>query len=101
MTANTLVLTGSVLRVRRFKSPAGIPHCVLQLEHRSQRFEAEMPRNVYCQIQVIMSGQHFECISDTLQAGMEIQVQGFLSTQQSRNGQSRLVIHAENVELKS
>ncbi len=48
-----------------------------------------------------MSGQHFECISDTLQAGMDIQVQGFLSTQQSRNGQSRLVIHAENVELKS
>ncbi|MBT1443882.1 primosomal replication protein N [Shewanella sp. JM162201] len=101
MTANALVLTGSVLRVRRFKSPAGIPHCVVQLEHRSQRFDANLPRNVYCQIQAVMSGQHFECITDKLQAGMEIQVQGFLSTQQNRNGQSRLVLHAENVELKS
>jgi len=101
VTANHLVLAGTVIRARRFNSPAGIPHCVIQLEHRSQRFEAELPRNVYCLIQVVMSGKHFECIADKLKAGVEIQVQGFIALQQNRNGQSRLVLHAENVELKT
>ncbi|BCV52338.1 MAG: primosomal replication protein N [Shewanella algae] len=101
MTTNHLVLSGTVIRSRHFDSPAGIPHTVLQLEHRSQRFEADLPRNVYCQLQVILSGERFKSVADKLKAGVDIQVSGFLALQQSRNGQNRLVLHAENVELKN
>jgi len=80
---------------------AGIAHSVIMLEHKSQRYEADMLRNVYVQIQVILSGPRFESVADNLKAGVEVQVQGFMTLQQGRNGQNRLVIHAENVELKT
>lgn len=101
MTANHLVLSGQILRARQFDSPAGIAHYILTLEHRSQRTEADMLRPVYCRIQVILSGDRFNSITDKLKAGVEIQVAGFISLQQNRNGQNRLVLHAENVELKT
>lgn len=101
MTTNHLALSGQVLRCRAFTSPAGIPHTVLQLEHRSLQQEADMQRPVYCVIQVILSGQRFNSVTDKLKAGVDIQVSGFIALQQSRNGQNRLVLHAENVELKN
>lgn len=101
MTTNHLVLSGRILRLRHFDSPAGIAHCVLTLEHKSERFEANLLRHVYCQIQVILSGDRFSAITEELKIGVNIQVQGFISLQQSRNGQNRLVLHAENVELKT
>ncbi|QFU24463.1 primosomal replication protein N [Shewanella eurypsychrophilus] len=101
MATNHLVLSGTITRSRSFKSPAGIAHCVVMLEHKSQCFEADMLRNVYCQIQVIFSGERFESATDKLKIGVDIEVQGFIALQQSRNGQNRLVVHAENVELKT
>ena len=101
MTTNNLVLSGTITRSRRFKSLAGIAHSVMMLEHKSQRYEADMLRNVYVQIQVILSGPRFESVAEDLKAGVEVQVQGFMTLQQGRNGQNRLVIHAENVELKT
>ncbi|GGI79389.1 hypothetical protein GCM10009332_16000 [Shewanella gelidii] len=74
---------------------------MVMLEHKSQRFEAELLRNVYCQMQVVMSGERFENVTDKLKAGVDIEVTGFIALQQSRNGQNRLVLHAENVELKT
>ena len=94
-------LSGQMTRSRRFDSPAGIAHVMLMLEHKSQRFEAEMLRNVYCQIQVVLSGERFNNVTEQLKIGVAIQVDGFIAQQQSRNGQSRLVLHAENVELKT
>ncbi|GIU45790.1 primosomal replication protein N [Shewanella algidipiscicola] len=101
MSTNNLVLSGTITRSRSFKSPAGIAHCVIMLEHKSQCYEAEMLRNVYCQIQVILSGERFESVTDKLKSGVDIEVQGFIALQQGRNGQNRLVLHAENVELKT
>ncbi|MCL2914414.1 primosomal replication protein N [Shewanella corallii] len=101
MTTNRLVLSGHILRSRQFDSPAGIAHCVLTIEHRSQRFEADMLRNVYCQIQVVLSGDRFKGVTDKLKTGVEVEVEGFIALQQSRNGQNRLIVHAENVELKT
>jgi len=71
------------------------------LEHQSQCYEADMLRNVYCQIQVILSGERFQSVTDKLKIGVDIQVQGFIALQKSRNGQNRLVLHAENIELKN
>ena len=101
MTTNHLVLSGTITRSRSFKSPAGIAHCVIMLEHKSQVYEAEMLRNVYCQMQVVLSGERFESVTDKLKTGVDIEVRGFIALQQGRNGQNRLVLHAENVELKT
>lgn len=98
---NHLVLSGTVTRSRRFESPSGIAHTVMTLEHKSQRYEVDLLRNVYCLIQVILSGPRFNSVTDKLQAGVQVEVEGFLSFQQGRNGQNRLVLHAENVELKT
>lgn len=101
MSTNQLSLSGTITRSRQFNSPAGIPHVVLQLEHRSQRIEAEMLRNVYCQMQVVLSGARFLSVTEQLKIGVTIQVVGFIAQQQSRNGQTRLVLHADHVELKT
>lgn len=101
MTTNHLVLSGTITRSRSFHSPAGIAHSVVMLEHKSQCFEAEMLRNVYCQIQVILSGERFNSVTEQLKTGVDIEVNGFIALQQGRNGQNRLVLHAENVELKT
>lgn len=101
MATNHLVLSGTITRSRSFHSPSGIAHIVIMLEHKSQCYEAEMLRNVYCQMQVILSGERFESVTDKLKIGVDIEVKGFIALQQSRNGQNRLVLHAENVELKT
>jgi primosomal replication protein N len=98
---NHLTLFGTVTRTKRLNSPSGINHTVITVEHKSQRYEAELLRNVYCIIQVILSGPRFNSVTDKLQAGVQVEVEGFLSLQQGRNGQNRLVLHAENVELKT
>ena len=71
------------------------------LEHKSQCVEADMLRNVYCKMQVIFSGERFESVTEQLKIGVNIEVHGFITLQQSRNGQNRLILHAENVELKT
>lgn len=101
MTANHLVLAGQIVRASDFESAAGISHRIVTLEHRSQRWEAGLLRNVYCQMQVVFSGDRFVNLHNKLNLGVEIQVEGFIFLQQSRNGQNRLVLHAENVELKT
>jgi|TARA_R110000851_G_scaffold76321_1_gene168072 primosomal replication protein N len=98
---NHLTLSGTITRSRRFDSPSGIAHVVITVEHKSQRQEVEMLRNVYCLIQVVLSGPRFNSVANKLQAGVQVDVEGFLSLQQGRNGQNRLVLHAENVELKT
>nr|WP_283104333.1 primosomal replication protein N [Shewanella inventionis] len=94
-------MSGTVIRTKQLNSPSGINHTVITVEHKSQRYEAELLRNVYCIIQVILSGPRFNSVTDKLQAGVQVEVEGFLSLQQGRNGQNRLVLHAENVELKT
>ena len=50
---------------------------------------------------MVLSGPRFNSVADKLKAGVHVEVEGFLSLQQGRNGQNRLVLHAENVELKT
>ncbi|WP_133405637.1 primosomal replication protein N [Parashewanella tropica] len=101
MTTNHLSLSGEIARLKRLKSPSGIPHWVILLEHKSQRYEADMLRNIYLQMKVVLSGERFALIAESLEAGMEVKVDGFISLQTSRNGQQKTVLHAEQVELKT
>ncbi|TKB51391.1 primosomal replication protein N [Ferrimonas sediminicola] len=99
MNTNRLELTGTVLRPpKRATGINGVPHGYFVMEHRSMQQEAGLNRPVYCKIQVVVSGREAQPLLDSLDSGQPIRVAGFLAWQQSRNGQSRLVLHADSIE---
>ncbi|AJR01870.1 primosomal replication protein N [Hafnia paralvei ATCC 29927] len=48
---------------------------------------------------VIVSGQAFQATTHRLTVGSMLTVQGFISSHQGRNGLTKLVLHAEQIEL--
>ncbi|CAG9431674.1 primosomal replication protein N [Providencia sp. PROV188] len=100
MITNRLVLTGTVCKALiRKVSPSGIPHCQFVLEHRSGQQEAGMSRQAWCRMPVIASGQALQTHTHSITVGSLITVTGFISTHQGRNGISKLVLHAEQIDL--
>ncbi|MTD41245.1 primosomal replication protein N [Erwinia sp. CPCC 100877] len=98
--ANRLALSGTVCREPLRKvSPSGIPHCQFVLEHRSVQEEAGFHRQAWCRMPVIISGQDNQAITHSITVGTHITVHGFISCHQARNGLSKLVLHAEQIEL--
>ncbi|ODP98254.1 MULTISPECIES: primosomal replication protein N [Salinivibrio] len=95
---NRLELAGVISKgpVRR-QSPAGIPHCHFVLEHRSTQVEADLPRQVFCRLSVVASGQVSTQQTQHLALGSHIKVSGFLAYQTSRQGEGKLVLHADNI----
>ncbi len=99
MTDNQLVIAGVVCKPPKFsQSPAGIPHCIFVLEHKSMQMEAELNRNSYVRIQVVASGTQMQPGTENLQVGQAVKVGGFLNRHQGRNGLSQLVLHAQQIE---
>lgn len=98
---NRLVLSGMVCRPPiRKQSPSGASHCQFTLQHRSQQREAGCQRQAWCRIPVIISGpQAKTAVANHLTVGSHVQVLGFLSNSQGVRGLSRLVLHAESVQL--
>ncbi|CDH04969.1 primosomal replication protein N [Xenorhabdus bovienii str. oregonense] len=100
MAANRLVLSGTVCKVPiRKVSPSGIPHCQFVLEHRSQQQEAGCSRQSWCKMPVIASGELLQEFTHSITVGSRITVSGFINSHQGRNGLSKLVLHAEQIEL--
>jgi primosomal replication protein N len=99
VTDNFLRLSGVVTEKPTFKkSPSGLQHCNLVLEHRSMQEEAELPRNVYCYMPVAASGILASQLKDKLSKGMQIRVSGFITFHQSANKLGKLVLHAQYIE---
>jgi primosomal replication protein N len=96
---NQLVLEGTVFKSpTRTQSPSGIEHCHFMLDHHSQQFEADLPRQAFVRIQVVVSGNAAQHFTQDLFQGCHISVSGFLSRHESRNGVGKLVLHAQNIE---
>ncbi|WP_162045473.1 primosomal replication protein N [Vibrio taketomensis] len=95
---NRMELSGTVAKspIRR-KSPSGIEHCQFWLEHRSTVIEADLPRQVYCRIPVVISGARSTALTQDLVQGSNIKVGGFVAYQTGRNGVGKLVLHADNI----
>lgn len=100
MTANRLRLSGRVCRepIRKV-SPSGIPHCQFVLEHNSQQEEAGFSRHAWCHMPVIVSGQAHQVITQHITVGTQLIAAGFISCHQARSGLSKMVLHAEQIEL--
>lgn len=98
--ANRLMLSGVIRRAPLRKvSPSGIPHCQFVLEHRSVQEEAGFNRQAWCQMPVIVSGHENQAITHSITVGTAVTVTGFICSHQARNGLSKLVLHAEQIEL--
>ena len=96
-TNNRLVLSGIVKKTPIQKiSPSGISHCQFYLEHVSEQIEAELTRQAWCIMPVIVSGQQE---LSYIKKGSKVLVSGFISTHTKRNQTSQLVLHADQVKL--
>lgn len=96
---NRLVIAGVVGNEPETRySPAGIPIARFTLKHRSQQSEAGMKRQVICNIGVIASGEGLQQTVQQLKTGEEIRVIGFLARANNRQGENRLILHAERIE---
>ncbi|OCG26856.1 primosomal replication protein N [Gilliamella sp. wkB108] len=98
LTNNRLVLSGLVTKtpIRKI-SPNGISHCQFYLEHVSEQIEAELKRQAWCVLPVIVSGQ--KELSYSIKKGSKVLVSGFISTHTKRNQTSQLVLHADQIKL--
>nr|WP_275113886.1 primosomal replication protein N [Psychromonas antarctica] len=92
-------LSGVVTEKPTFKkSPSGVQHCNLVVEHSSMQEEAGLPRNVFCYMPVAISGTLADQLKDKLSKGMQIRVSGFITYHQSANKLGKLVLHAQYIE---
>lgn len=80
-------------------SPAGIPVGQFALEHRSRQTEAGLPREAYCRVGVVASGEALRGKVESLALGSLVRVTGFLSRTRNRRGESRLVLHVIEIDL--
>lgn len=97
---NCLILSGNVASgVKQSLSPAGIAHYRFYLEHRSSRIEANLQRQVWCKIQVVLAGNQFSFIAQQIMVGAKVKVAGFLHTHRGYNDIDQLVLHAEQIEF--
>ena len=97
---NRLELSGIVCRTPLRKvSPSGIPHCQFVLEHRSVQEEAGFHRQAWCQMPVIISGHENQAITHSITVGSAVTVRGFISCHKAKNGLSKMVLHAEQIDL--
>ena len=96
---NCLIIAGRVAghHEPRF-SPAGVPIARFTLEHHSRQTEAGILREARCRIVVLACGEELMRTAEKLAPGSGVRVSGFISRTNHRQGESRLVLHAEHIE---
>jgi primosomal replication protein N len=97
---NCVIIAGRVASASQIRySPAGLPISRFVLEHHSRQVEAAIPREACCRIQVLACGKPLAQNAQALTPGTLIRVRGFLSRANHRYGETRLVVHAERIEI--
>jgi len=95
-----VVIAGQVSRTPQVRrSPAGIPIARFVLQHRSHQRAAGRDREAICSLQVVASGPALQGSIAELDIGTAIRVSGFLSRADNRQGEYRLVVHADTLEI--
>lgn len=84
---------------KRTKSPNGIEHCRILLEHRSEQTEAGFSRQAWFKIPIQISGNQFIQKTQSITVGSKLLVVGFISSHKTANGLNQLVLHAEQIEF--
>lgn len=95
-----MTLVGTVAStLKQSQSPFGISNLSFWLEHRSSRYEANLARQVWCKIQVVLNGNQFSYIAQQIQLGAKVKVSGFIHSHKDYNGTNQLVLHTEQIEF--
>lgn len=98
---NCLTLGGRIVKINKTRhSPAGIPIAQLVIEHHSRQIEAGIEREARCRIQVLACGETLVRDISALAIGSPVRVIGFICRANYRHGETRLVLHAERIELE-
>lgn len=84
--------------VKLKRSPAGVNHLLFAIEHRSTQIEADLPRNSYVRMQVVISGEAATQWANELTEGCAVRVGGFLNRHADANGLAKLVLHAQQLQ---
>ena len=93
------MLTGTVCKAPETRySPAGIPLTRFTLEHHSLQTEAGMERAAKCRIVVMAAGRELKDQIESVEAGHVVTVTGFISRADNRQGEPRLVLHAQQIQ---
>ena len=96
---NCLMLIGVVVKAPKHStSPAGIVHSQFSIDHKSIQNEAGLNRQAFVRIQVVATGE-LSHLTRELVVGSEVKVSGFINRHESRNGNSLLVLHAQQIEM--
>ncbi len=96
--SNRLELSGVVARAPETRvTPAGIPLTRFVLDHDSEQEEAGLRRQVRLRITVIATGEALSSRVKGLVVGDRLIVAGFLNRTLTRDGQPRLVLHAQQL----
>ena len=96
---NELVYTGRLLKPAEIRTtPAGIRIARFVLAHRSRRSEAGQPREVQCRLSVVASGQALTAGIAEYSPGTCLRVKGFLSRAGYRAADSRIELHALEIQ---
>jgi primosomal replication protein N len=96
---NQLVFAGQLHKVAELRTtPAGIPIARFVVAHRSCRTEAGQVREVECRLTVVASGETLTRGLVELPAGTWITVTGFLSRAGYRAPDTRVELHALDIQ---
>ena len=95
---NRLSLSGRVGRKLETRiTPGGVPLTRFTLAHRSQQLEDGLPVLTVLNILVVAAGKTLSEAAEHLQEGQAVVVEGFLNRAKLRERQSRLVLHAQEI----
>ena len=97
---NQLVLAGTVIsEIKSRNTPAGIPVTRFTLEHESLQSEAGNDRKVKCRIAVTALGEQVHKDIQGINRNAMIRVDGFISYESSQQMETRLILHAQQIEV--
>ena len=93
-----MVISGVVTRLYEVRNtPAGIPITRFVLEHQSEQSEADLKRNIRCQIFIIASGNKLrsELKNKKLEVGLQMTIEGYLNQISFKGSNPQLCVNAE------
>jgi primosomal replication protein N len=94
---NHLVITGTLIELKSLRhTPAGIPVTEIRLRHNSRQIEAEVERDVECELAAVAIGGLAKLIQGA-KLGDALQATGFMMNRGKSARQ--LVLHITNIEF--
>ncbi|NTV11020.1 MAG: primosomal replication protein N [Zoogloea sp.] len=97
MSSNLLRIEGVLTEVAPLRyTPAGVPVAGCRLEHRSKQVEAELEREVTCEIQAVAVGQIARLLA-AAKPGASARLEGFLAARSMRVRTP--VLHINTIEF--